>query len=1075
MSQETCMMLKSNGRFLGLTTPNQILRRLSICFSLWVLVAPYAFAAEKSRPQPAPDIFARIASQRATERQATLVEPLPPKLPDIMLPWSADAQPFQPGEKLDSAEKLQAELARQRKHYQPFLADLAPKLPESRIVVPIESFDWRVETELDRKDFGGTLAGRGKWKRVRIPHYGEPLGRVATYYRTTFQVTQAMLDRGAVFVRFGGVDYKAHVFVNGSFLGSHEGFFAPFEFEFTPQARVGENVLVVKVENDFIQMGSRTVESRTEFQGEKIYAASGPGYDEPLVGWHHCPPGMGIYQNVSVEARTRLHLHDVFVRPLPEQAGAEAWVEVFSGDVAPTNVVLELAVFGQNFAQTVFTNRLFNGRTVEVAGEGDVAKAPEDTSRLWRGVNYFRVPFDLPQFRAWELESPWLYQLQVKLRDPSGRLLDVQKRQFGMRSFRMDTEGEPKGRMFLNGRPLRLRGANTMGFEQQDVIQGKFDQLRDDILLAKICNMNFFRLTQRPVQPEVYDYCDRLGLMTQTDLPLFGVLRRSQFVEAVRQAEEMERLVRSHPCNIMDTYINEPFPNGRNEPHRHLTRPELESFFVAADHAVLLANPDRVTKAVDGDYDPPSPGLPDNHCYPGWYNGHGVDLGKLDQGYWQRVKPGWFYGCGEFGSEGLDPLNVMRRYYPKGWLPASPEEERVWTPDRIVSAQSGRFHYMWFDTQHTLEGWVSASQAHQAWVTRIMTEAFRRDRNMNSFAIHLFIDAFPDGWMKTIMDVNRQPKPSFFAYRDALEPLAANLHCNRRAFFSGETVRVVAWLCNDRDQSPQGARLRYQVQTQGRIVQNGINPASVPVCDAAFQGWLEFIAPAVQTRTNLTVRLGLFDANGQLLHDTALALDLFPSPLTPERQPILVIGARDGKAAKLAAELGLEPVFTGEPATNGVILIDDPKAFAATEPAVTRAVRAGARAIFIEFPAGTHQLAGDRVVVEPAGMNPRHFVSRATGHPLVEGFAPDDFKFWFDATAGGVRPLLNTVFQAPGWKPVLSSGQGDWAGNWVPALAAAEKPEGHGSWFICQVSLQGRLTGNPPARLFAQRLLQASR
>ena len=41
-----------------------------------------------------------------------------------------------------------------------------------------------------------------------------------------------------------------------------------------------------------------------------------------------------------------------------------------------------------------------------------------------------------------------------------------------------------------------------------------------------------------------------------------------------------------------------------------------------------------------------------------------------------------------------------------------------------------------------------------------MTEAFRRDDRMNTFAIHLFIDAFPAGWMKTIMDVERHPKPA---------------------------------------------------------------------------------------------------------------------------------------------------------------------------------------------------------------------------------------------------------------------------------------------------------------------------
>ena len=127
--------------------------------------------------------------------------------------------------------------------------------------------------------------------------------------------------------------------------------------------------------------------------------------------------------------------------------------------------------------------------------------------------------------------------------------------------------------------------------------------------------------------------------MVQTDLPLFSCLRRRQFCEAVRQAEEMERHIRSHACCILSTYINEPFPNAANHPNLNLDRSELERFFVAADIAVRLNNPDRVIKHVDGDYDPPSSTLPDNHCYPMWYNGHGIDIGKLHKGYWMPVQP----------------------------------------------------------------------------------------------------------------------------------------------------------------------------------------------------------------------------------------------------------------------------------------------------------------------------------------------------------------------------------------------------------------------------------------------------
>lgn len=83
----------------------------------------------------------------------------------------------------------------------------------------------------------------------------------------------------------------------------------------------------------------------------------------------------------------------------------------------------------------------------------------------------------------------------------------------------------------------------------------------------------------------------------------------------------MERLVRKHPSTIMVSYINERFPNAEGQPQRSFGElAEYERLFTALDQAVLITNPDRVIKAGDGDYDPPSPGLPDSHCYNGWYN-----------------------------------------------------------------------------------------------------------------------------------------------------------------------------------------------------------------------------------------------------------------------------------------------------------------------------------------------------------------------------------------------------------------------------------------------------------------------
>ena len=86
----------------------------------------------------------------------------------------------------------------------------------------------------------------------------------------------------------------------------------------------------------------------------------------------------------------------------------------------------------------------------------------------------------------------------MKLLDAKGTLLDAAKRQFGLRTFRMEYVKEPKGRMYLNGHGIKLRGANTMGALQQCVIRKDWRQLIDDILLAKITHMNYIRLTQSP-------------------------------------------------------------------------------------------------------------------------------------------------------------------------------------------------------------------------------------------------------------------------------------------------------------------------------------------------------------------------------------------------------------------------------------------------------------------------------------------------------------------------------------------------------------------------------------------------
>lgn len=655
--------------------------------------------------QPA-DTFAAIGALRQAQRDTQLQPATVGPLPAINLPRlrAGARHAFDPAPRLATPADLARALRDERRRMAPFLRDLAPRLAAPRHRQVLRDFNWRLAPRDDWRCFNDAKSGRGNWQRVTLPHYGPPSGRALAWYRTTFTLSAAERRAGSLWVRIPGADYQARIHVNGRCVGEHEGFFATFEFEISRALKVGRNTLLIELRNE------GTWNTQHEPEGDKLYGATGPGWDEPGGGWHHCPSGMGLLGAVTLEARPRIFLHDVWVRPLPCLEAAEIKIEVHNCDPAPADIALEVAVFGQNFsAQPLKWQQL-----------------PKPAAAA-AGVNYYSCTVPLPRARRWSTHTPWLYQAQVRLRDAAHRLLDTAKRQFGMRSFRIDETTTPKGRIFLNDRPIRLRGANTMGFEQQDVMRGQLGRLRDDLLLARLTHFNFLRLTQRPVQPEVYEMADRVGMMIQTDLPLFAFLRRPQFCEAVRQAGEMARHVRAHPSVVLLTYINEPFPSQwRAVGHRHVHRAELEGFFQAATAAIRVEHPDIAIKPVDGDYDPPADGLPDYHLYCLWYQGHGQPFGRLHKGEFPPVKPGWCFGSGEFGAEGLDPVALMRRHYPAAWLPANAAEEAAWSPDRINSAQTGRHQPLFFDRPATLREWVGRSQAWQARAVQLQTEAYRR-------------------------------------------------------------------------------------------------------------------------------------------------------------------------------------------------------------------------------------------------------------------------------------------------------------------------------------------------------------
>ena len=815
--------------------------------------------------QKGKDVFEQIALQKRSESSELEQNPAP-ALPDVVLKWNKKVQKaFKPGTKISTQAQLEAELIKMRKQYAPFMKDLAPKLPEIRKKTELEKFSWcLIASEMGIDEKGNLyplpelqpITGENAWKEVTIPHYAGPINKAEAHYRKELNITAAQLASDKLILHFNGVDYITAIYLNGQKVGDHIGLFGAFEFDIKSFVRPGKNLLEVKVFNDAVMMGDNIFIGPNRKFGKKLAACGGPGWNEPGLGkgWTMCPPGFGIWQRCYLETRTSAFINNIYVRPLLDESKAEVSVEL--PDKAK-DVQILYSLYGQNFKTTITGNKLVDSTSTSTA-YGNTGFT----------IHKFKVSIPKNQLKLWSPDEPWLYQLQIRVTQ-SGKVVDAAKQQFGMRSFVQSDTSHPKGRFYLNDKEIKLRGANMMGNLMQCVIRKDFDQLRDHILLAKIAGMNFWRMTQQPCQAEVYDYFDKLGLTAQTDMPSFNGYRKDAIEEVRPQFVEMIRLIRSHPCNIVVSYCNEP---DFNKPMM-LDRKGHKELFWSFDSVAHNLNPGQVTKWIEGDYINISQKSSDHHDYDVWY---GNSIRERYFGSWHSTRAGWMHSCGEFGSEGLDDIELMKKYYLGEWLQL--EQDGTWNPHNIPRCQTQAIGAKWLTIKTgTMEDWVKNSREYQMWATRLFTETLRRDPKMNSFAIHLLIDAWPAGWLKSIMDNERKAKPAYFAYLDVLKPIAVNLRPDSFYGFSGDSGKVAVFICNDNPEAFPGGTLRYQVEFEGKILYTGSVNAIVPASNPQFQGRLEIPFPEVADRKRVTVRAGLFSVDGKLVHESSYDLEVFPS------------------------------------------------------------------------------------------------------------------------------------------------------------------------------------------------------
>ena len=113
-------------------------------------------------------------------------------------------------------------------------------------------------------------------------------------------------------LRFLGVDYYARVWLNGSYLGSHEGYFQPFEFDVS-QVLQGENDLLVEV-NSPKEEPQAWLEGKRLIKGIFNMSDCRPGAWNPDLGQDGNTGG--IWNRVELVVTDPTHIDHMQISPL---------------------------------------------------------------------------------------------------------------------------------------------------------------------------------------------------------------------------------------------------------------------------------------------------------------------------------------------------------------------------------------------------------------------------------------------------------------------------------------------------------------------------------------------------------------------------------------------------------------------------------------------------------------------------------------------------------------------------------------------------------------------------------------
>lgn len=422
---------------------------------------------------------------------------------------------------------------------------IAPKLQGTRRTETAFNEGWRFRLERDMSCVSdGVPAVDDSWETVTIPHCwnaedgadgGGDYHRGAGWYLKTAVFSEKYSGK-TVYLRFGAACKVSELYVDGHFVGRHEGGYSAFCFDITRYITPDRPVqIALRVDN--------RVNDLTPQSG-----------DFTVFG--------GLYREVTVIAVDAVHLD-----PSDGSQGLYLSQRGVQGITKDTTVQ---EVFGEGGSLTV-TARVKNSgsclqtvRAFAAVYDADwnpaaeyafdpVILAPGQTRPISRTLT-------VAQPHLWGgVCDPYLYNVVFELQDESDAVLDRARERFGFRFYCVDAQ---EG-FFLNGRSYPLRGVSSHQDRQGMGYAVPHRCREQDMAMMAAIGANTIRFAHYQHDPFVYQLADERGITVWAEIPMVNSISNTHafYESTLHNLYELLAQARNRTSIIVWGIHNEQWPD----------------------------------------------------------------------------------------------------------------------------------------------------------------------------------------------------------------------------------------------------------------------------------------------------------------------------------------------------------------------------------------------------------------------------------------------------------------------------------------------------------------------------------